>query len=82
MQDITTPAVPALESITFDALTAVSGGCKRPPPPAPVTNVNNVSNVQYVQAPVVMPAVCACRPSEPASVDSSVEIGYGQTATA
>jgi hypothetical protein len=77
MQDITTPAS-ALESIAFDVLTRVSGGCKRPPPPAPVNNVTNVNNVQYMQPPAVVPVampVCACAPQQPASVESTVEIG-------
>jgi hypothetical protein len=79
MQPFTTPLL-ALESITFDVLTRVSGGCRpAPPPPPPATNVQNVNNVQ-VQPPVVMP-VCMCAPQQPASVESSVEVSYGQTTT-
>lgn len=78
---LTTPLL-ALESITFDVLTRVSGGCRRaPPPPPPATNVQNVNNVQYVQAPPVVMPVCMCASQQPASVESSVEVSYGQTAT-
>lgn len=82
MQPITTP-IAVLESIAFDVLTGVSGGCKRPAP-APVNNVQNVQNVQYVQAPpqLVPVPMCACGPRQPASVDTSVEIGNTSTISA
>lgn len=79
MRDITTLAIPALESITFDHLAEVSGGCHPKPTPAPAAP----SNVQQTQiyAPQIFalqPQTCAVRdPQE--SVETSVYIGPAQS---
>lgn len=79
MQNTTSPAIPALESITFDLLNYVSGGCgggschKCCPQPA-AAPVQQTQIIQLPAAPAAAPAPLPPAPSGP-EVSTNVSIG-------
>jgi len=74
MQNTTSPAIPALESITFDLLSYVSGGCggrkQCCPPPAPAP----VQQTQIIQLPAAPAAAPAPLPPSGPEVSTNVSI--------
>lgn len=81
MQNTTSPVIPALESITFDLLTYVSGGCHKHccPQPAPAAPVQQTQIIQLPTAPAAAPAPLPPAPSGP-EVSTNVSIN-GQPAS-
>lgn len=81
MQNTTWSTTPALESINFDLLTYVSGGCHKHccPQPAPAAPVQQTQIIQLPAAPAAAPAPLPPAPSGP-EVSTSVSInGQAQT---
>jgi len=84
MQNTTWSTTPALESITFDLLTYVNGGCgggcHKHCCPQPAAPVQQTQIIQLPAAPAAAPAPLPSAPSGP-QVSTSVSIN-GQTQTA
>jgi hypothetical protein len=85
MLNTTSPAIPALEAITFDLLSSVSGGCHKhccpcPQPAAPV------QQMQVLQLPAMPAAAPAAPPPAPGPsgdvVSTNVSINGQPTASA
>ncbi len=79
MQTTTTPTISALESIDFNLLVAISGGCgggkKQCCPPAPPAPVQQVQLLQMPAAPAPLPpAPQGPPPPSGDSVSTSVSI--------
>jgi len=73
MRTTTRPTIPALESITFELLTSVSGGChpKQPPPAPPIAAAASMNTYNIFQiGGMAAPAQSA--PSEP-EVETTVQ---------
>jgi len=77
MQNTTSPAIPALESIAFDLLNDVSGGCgggrchRCCPQPAAAP----VQQTQIIQLPAVPAAAATPLPPSGPEVSTNVSIG-------
>ena len=66
MQNTTSPAIPALEAITFDLLAHVSGGCgKKHCCPSPQPAAAPVQQMQVLQLPAMPAPAPAPAPSGP-----------------
>jgi hypothetical protein len=79
MQNTTSPAVAALESITSDFLSQVSGGCgKKHCCPCPQPAAAPVQQTQIIQLPAAPAAAPAALPPSGPEVSTNVSIGQAR----